>query len=1383
MATSRRAAVQHEDWLNLAEPQSPWFALPVVKRVFPEGLDRTPPEVRAELVDRWNEARSGEDRAEFVNWLLRDVLRWRRGWRTGPELPAHVAAGVSRNGVTVVPTAVYAPSPIAPVGLFDDPTASDDSNSSDPLVLVFVLDGEIVPTERPRGDSWSATWVQRATLACRHLGVPLALVTNGDHLTLVHARPDQATGWGTWLSSLMSAEPLLLDSFVSMLGARRFAGVPPTDTPAALLLESVGSEAEVTGQLGSQVRRAVELLVNAISRADRSADGALLRDIAAAEVYEAAVTVMMRLVFLLVAEEKDLLPVDDDTYRDLYSVRTLRESLEGARGEHPEALENSSAAWHRLLATNRAVHAGVRHQALRVRAYGSTLFDPDRFGFLEGRAPGESWRTVSATPINVTDLDVLAMLDALLILRFRSAAGVTDTRRLSYRNVSVEQIGHIYERLLDHSARRADGVVLGCRGASGDEPEIPLADLEAERLGGDEALIAFLADKKGADGGHYVGTPKQVAKLLAAPVDGQLRAELRAACAGDETLVRRIEPFVNLLRTDLRDRPVVFLPGATYVTETGRNRDSGTAYTTRELADELVAHALAPLCYAPGPQDTGETADWRIRPSKEILGLRVCDPAVGSGAILVAACRYLADRLVEAWQSEDDPRAADLATAADDPRRHQAVVDATRLVAERCCYGVDRNPMAVEMAKLSMWITTVAKDRPFTFLDHHFAAGDSLLGIWDIEQLRWLHFDPEVGRTQTMSFAGYADGRDATARLQELLDEVLSLRQKMLYIPSESIADIDRKAALHRQAENLMPAIRATADLVTGAALGTAGEGKPAEALSRQMDGELDRLGVLFVEIGSHRQHDALASVQRRAHELLNKGRPDAAPERNPLNWPVVFPEVFANGGGFDAVISNPPFTGGKKITGAAGIDYRNYCIAWIARGAKGSADLVAYFYLSATLLSRSLAYLATNTIAQGDTSKVGLQQMIDNHWIIHQAESSVPWPGRATVEIAKVWMTCDQWTGDRVLNGDVVDCIDEMLYPVSRSTWRKMRLAENDSQSFIGSFVLGMGFTMLPEEAELLIDSDSRNSEVLYPYLNGEDLVRSPTQSASRWIINFFDWSEVKARSYEDVFEIVEQKVKPERQETTLTGEFKKRRPLPQRYWIYADKRPKLYRTIANLERVLVLPQTSNTLVPVFVSTRQVLSHTLVVLAYDDWFHLGVFSSGMHYRWVIRYTATLGSGTRYIPSDVFETFPQPSYSEGVVSTAESLDRHRQQLMCGSNFGLTSVYNQVHDPTNRDRAISELREHHAALDRAVRDAYGWDDLHLDHGFREVRGAGRRFTFAPETANEILVRLLELNRERYLAEVSAGLHQRRGSGRRTARSTAAGRLFSEGAELP
>ena len=188
-----------------------------------------------------------------------------------------------------------------------------------------------------------------------------------------------------------------------MLYARRFLGASERDTPEALLVESAGSQAEVTDQLGTQVRRATELLTNAISRANRDRGGTLLAGVEPHEVYEAAVTVMMRTVFLLVAEENDLLPVDNRLYQDLYSVRTLRESLQRERFENPEILETRTAAWHRLLSTSRAVHSGVHHDELWVPAYGGDLFDPDRFPFLEGRPANSTWRTTTGTPIAVTD--------------------------------------------------------------------------------------------------------------------------------------------------------------------------------------------------------------------------------------------------------------------------------------------------------------------------------------------------------------------------------------------------------------------------------------------------------------------------------------------------------------------------------------------------------------------------------------------------------------------------------------------------------------------------------------------------------------------------------------------------------------------------------------------------------------------------------------------------------------------------------------------------------------------------------------------------------------------------------------------------------------------
>ena len=180
----------------------------------------------------------------------------------------------------------------------------------------------------------------------------------------------------------------------------------------------------------------------------------------------------------------------------------------------------------------------------------------------------------------------------------------------------------------------------------------------------------------------------------------------------------------------------------------------------------------------------------------------------------------------------------------------------------------------------------------------------------------------------------------------------------------------------------------------------------------------------------------------------------------------------------------------------------------------------------------------------------------------------------------------------------------------------------------------------------------------------------------------------------------------------------------------------------------------------PVFVPTGQVLSHRTAVFAYDDDFHLGLLTSGFHYRWAIRYSSSLETRINYSPSDVFETFPQPPYNDAVASTGMELNTYRASLMKDRNLGLTDVYNLVHDPdVQSDESIQRLRDLHVALDIAVRDAYHWGEMELEHGFHEVRGQGIRFTFAPQASNRVLELLLELNRERYQAEVAAGMNKR------------------------
>jgi hypothetical protein len=1277
-----------------------------------------------------------------VRWVLTDLLD--HGDRVQPGDRFTAEGPEPHTSVT------------ATLAILDDP---DELGTSAARMLVLVLPGGTSPDGRA-GDAWSATWTQRMALLCRTTGCRIGLVTDGELFRFVWAPEKSSTGHATWRASLFSTERAHLESMWTVFHARQFFAARPDEQPEALLARSEAAEAEVTDTLGRQVRRAVEVLVVALDRAHRDPETPpFLSGVTPAALYDGAVTVLMRLVFLLAAEENDLLPTSNLLYSTQYAMTTLRGDLEDAARLGRERLEQRSSAWHRVLATSRAVHGGVNHERLRIKPYGGRLFDPDRYPFLEGRTAEDAapWWTDPGRPPLVDDLTVLEIMRALQVLRLSA----TDTRTLSYRNIEVEQIGHVYEGLLDHNATTKDVPYVGLVGRPDEEPEVALADLEAARLAGRAPLIRLLKTLT-------TKSPKAIGELLDAEPHAQRVLALRTACGGDQVLANRVTPFLGVLRDDLRDYPMVFPPGAIYVTQTGSRRDTGTAYTTRSLAEEVAEHALAPLCYSPGPQDTPSRDDWRIRPSDELLDLKVCDPAVGSGAILVAACRYIADALVEAWIAEGTVDPSDLVSASDNPARNEHRARAIRLVAERCCYGVDRNPMAIEMAKMSFWLTTMAPDRPFTYLDHNLKSGDSLLGATSLDQLRTLHLDPSLGRRRPIGLAGI-DPAETWHRIGPLVDEALELRVEIETSPSESARDTARKAALLERANGRVEVACAIGDLLVGCALASAGQSDAIAALDNALRAHAGPAATLINSLDTREEPSAVVELQRHAQGLLDRGKPDDAPSRRPLHWPLVFPEVFSEGrAGFDVCIGNPPFAGGKKIKAALGEAYRNFLVHWVASSARGHADLVAYFFLLTARLARSFGLLATNSIAQGDSSEVGLAQIIDGGWTIYRAASSLGWPGAESVEIAEVWASRNiTWDTDPCLDGRSVRAIDEMLYQRPRSGWRKQRLGENADSAFIGSYVLGMGFTMAPEEAAALIEKDSRNADVLFPYLDGASVNDEPVHTPRRWVINFFDWSEERARKYSDCFAIVEELVKPERQEKNFRGEFKKRRPLPQRWWIYADKRPKLYRTISFLSAVLVIVRHSSTVAFARVPSSYVYQDGLAVIATESFVELGVLNSEFHRRWALRHGSTIGHGVRYTPSDVYDTFPRPSASKAVDLAGRALHEARAEIMADEQRGLTDIYNAVNDRKATSEQVQRLRDLHMALDYAVRDAYGWAGLlpDLRHGFHEVRLQGERFTFAPEVADEVLDLLLEENKRRYEAEGAGSLHagtRRRGT---------------------
>lgn len=1347
------AAAAHTDWLTLTTPTLPFLSVPVLSAAFPSGPDRLPPGLRSEALNQWegNEfaegAAQGTDRTEWVRWMLRELLD--HGDRVVPG-DRFIAAGPEASASI---TATFA--------VLDDPDSPDTSPAR---LLVLVLPAGTSPDGRA-GDTWSATWTQRMALLCRTTGCRIGLVTDGDLIRFIWAPEKSSTGHATWRASLFSAERAHLDSLWTVFNARQFFAARADEQPEALLARSEAAEAEVTDTLGRQVRRAVELLIFSLDRAHRDPETpSVLDGLTPAFVYEGAVTVLMRLVFLLAAEENELLPTTNLLYSAQYAISTLRGDLEDSGRFGRERLEQQSSAWHRILATTRVVHGGVNHELLRINPYGGRLFDPDRYPFLEGRSAEDDtpWWADSGRPPLVDDLTVLEIMRALQVLRLSA----TDTRTLSYRNIEVEQIGHVYEGLLDHSAvSSGTATVLGLVGKDGDEPEVRLAELESKALGGRQALVTYLK-------GVTKRTPAALATLLDGEPDPQRILALRTACGGNQTLVDRVMPFIGVLRDDLRRIPMVFPPGAIYVTQTGSRRDTGTAYTTRSLAEELAEHALAPLCYRPGPQDTPNRDQWRVRPAEEILNLKVCDPAVGSGAILVAACRYLADALIEAWISEGQLDVAELASASDNPARNEHRVRAVRLVAERCCYGIDRNPMAVDMAKMSFWLTTTAQDRPFTYLDHNIRAGDSLLGITSVDQLRALHLDPGLGRSRAIGFPGI-DPAAAWSAIAPLVEEAVKLRLDIETSPSDTARDTARKAALAERANRQTQVACAIADLVAGCALTTAGRSNAAGALDDSLRANAKPIADLLAALDTPDEQHALETLLAKAQALIDRDRPEGAPSRRPLHWPLVFPEVFAGERhGFDACIGNPPFMKHRGIRGVAGADYRDYLVSWVA-DRSGAADLVVYFFLAAARLSGGFGFLATNTVAQGVSSRVGLGRLIDRGWIIHRAVSSERWPGaKATVSISKVWADRSTWTASPILDARPVRSIDEMLYQSSRSGWRKQRLAENRDSAFQGTIVLGDGYILTDDVAASMFEEDPLCAEVIAPLLNGEDITESPSHAASRLTINFRDWDEAHARRYPLCFKYLEENARPEVERARETYEG-----WSSRWWQHWRPRARLYEAISSLDNVLVIALTSKAITPVRVDANQVFSHACGVFAYGDDFHFGVLSSGFHWRWALRFASTLETRPRYTPTDVFETFPQPERSEAVSQAGQALSDFRADYMIRTNSGLTDTYNRIHDPEEADSEVLRLRDLQIALDNAVRDVYGWSAVlpDLAHGFHEVRLQGVRFTFAPQVGDEVIDLLLEENKRRYDAEVELGVQA--GTMTRT-RPSSGDRLFED-----
>lgn len=1201
-----------------------------------------------------------------------------------------------------LPDALAVPLPeygdvLRPTWAVRDPDAADRGEANEWLLLVQEVPPGTPFDEAPAPDraagGWRAAPQARLERLLRETGVAVGLLTDGRRLRLVYAPRGESSGHATWVYGELLApagRPMLAALHMLLSAERLFVDATARRLPA-LLRDSRRYQNDVSTRLADQVLGALYELTRGFQVADDLARGELLgvaRREAPEDVYGGLLTTLLRLVFVLYAEDRGLLP-GDPLYVQHYSVAGLFERLREDDARYPDTMDQRYGAWAQLLALFRMLHDGARSGAFHVPPRHGRLFDPDAYPFLEGRPHGTRRVTGDAvTPPRVSDGCVWRVLRQLLML---------DGDRLSYRALDVEQIGSVYEAIMGFALVEARGtsVAVVPKTRKPGSPSHPVVDLDA--------LLALPGAKRKDQlkaAADCELPPAQAAQLAAARTVDDLVAALG----------RRLSPFTHA--------PVP--PGAMLLEPTEERRRSGSHYTPRSLTEPIVRTTLEPVLAAFGEHPRAE----------QILDLAVCDPAMGSGAFLVEACRYLGDAVVAAWQrhggvpelpADEDPQLA-----------------ARRLVAQRCLYGVDRNPFAVDLAKLSLWLVTLAREHPFTFVDHALRHGDSLVGFTrrQIEAFHW-------GKPRQLTFVGEQIGRQ--------LREAERLRFAI-----EAMGDTDdvrAKARLLREADEALSDVRLVGDALA-AAFFAGTKPKERDAARAEFEGVIEEWLAKRVTTG-----DVRAAVAEALDKDVRRGRP--------FHWEAEFPEVFdRNNPGFDAFVGNPPFMGGSKISTSLSREYSAYLTDSFAE-AHGKSDLVAYFVRRAFQLTRKggcLGLIATNTVRQGATRSTGLRWLRAHGGQIYNVVRRLEWPGVAAVVVSVVHAAKAPNVARYTLDGAAVPAISAYLLPFGPDD-DPARLTEMQGLAFSGINPNGKGFVLTAQQRDALLRQDPRGAAKIFPYLGSVEMNESVDARPTRSVIAFGDVDEDFVQEFPALHQWLFDTVRVQRKNSS-------ERRLKERWWTFSRPASELSQALKSKIRVLVNGRVATHHTFTFQDPTTVFSDAVTVFLFDTDSAFAVLQSRVHELWAQFQGSSFKDDPRYIPEDCFETFGFPA-GWNVNTELDRAGRRyydcRASVMLSNGEGLTDTYNRFHDRDEHSPGIVRLRELHAEMDCAVLTAYGWGDIdtrtdffpeHDDEDDAEPASNGRarrrrfRLRWPDPVRDEVLARLLELNRRR-----AAGLPDR------------------------
>jgi hypothetical protein len=851
-----------------------------------------------------------------------------------------------------------------------------------------------------------------------------------------------------------------------------------------------------------------------------------------------------------------------------------------------------------------------------------------------------------------------------------------------------------------------------------------------------------------------------------------------------------VEEFGSVYEGMLEYDPIITKQAGVYqfdfVKGSGRS-SSGSHYTPDELVQPLIKHSLDYII-----EDRLKSSGKKSEKEKALLSIKVCDVACGSGHILLNATRRIGAELAKVRTGEDQPSPPPLRLAIRD-------------VIKSCIYGVDKNRLAVELCKVSLWLEAHNPGEPLNFLDHHIKWGDAIVGLAHKEEL-------ENGIADEAFKNMPGDDKDVRAELAKRNKRERKNRKQRHFDFGETVegsfADISMMFdRFNRLPESTIEQIEYKRNeyvkMTSGAKwlrLKTLADIQVAQFFIPK-----DEINIRKI-VTDEEYMDYLIGTKD-VHGLKAGKAGGIAGKKKFFHWFLEFPVVFA-GGGFDCILGNPPYLGGQAFSGTFGhpfCEWTRYAFA----PAKG-CDLVTFFLRRNFQIVKDSGFnaiITTNSIIDGKTREGGLDVIVrDQGGSINFAVRSTRWPGAANLFVSLLGVVKDKWKGLRQLDGKTVDYISS-FFEDYLDVGEPIELHQNKDQMFQGSIFLGDGFLLTYQERDMLVAADPKNAEVIFSVINGQEVNNDPQQCPSRCIINFFDWSEEFAGQYREPFEVVRREVLPVRLAQKDKG-------AKEKWWQYIRPRIELYKSIQKLGQCFVTARTTKHLNFSPSTVDHVFTDALFVYVNDKFSKIAILQSTIHNEWARKYSGSLGNSLRYSPSDCFVTFPFPqSFSDemetGLERLGEEYHEFRRLLMLKMKLGLTKTYNQFHNPdlrefsnddiaiisTMRDkefqkqygketvnlwkhlkktegtctfnkavRDILHLRELHKQMDETVLKAYGWEDINLAYDFYEVdylpENDRVRHTISPDARKEVLKRLLKLNHEIHEQEVKASLNAKR-----------------------